>query len=87
MSDDDDGFYAQPDPETLVQFTIYELPEDFPKHYVVRRCEIRKGGEVVMTKLYRLGKTLDEARELVPSGLYCLTRHPQDPKAIVETWT
>jgi hypothetical protein len=87
LSDEDDGFYAQPDRDTLVQFTIYELPEDFPKHYVVRRYEIRTGGEVVMTKFYRLGKTLDEARELVPGGLYCLTRHPQDPKVIVETWT
>lgn len=84
---EDDGFYAQPDRDTLVQFTIYELPEDFPKHYVIRRWEIRKGGELMQTPFYRLGRTLDEAREHLPAGLYCLIRNPDDPRVIVETWT
>jgi hypothetical protein len=84
--DENDGFYAQPDRDTSVQFTIFELPPDFPKHYVVRRVEIRKGGELVITKLYRLARTLKEARAQVPAGLYPLGRHPSDARTIVETW-
>lgn len=87
MTTEEDGFYAQADRDTLVQYTVYELPEDFPKHYVVRRWEVRRGGELVKTPFYRLGRTLEEARELVPPGLFPLMRHPDDPKPIVETWT
>lgn len=84
--DDGDGFYGRDD-DTLVQYTICELPPDFPKHYVVRRVEVHKEGKLVITKFYRLGRTLQEARAHLPPGMYPLARDPTDPLTVMETWT
>lgn len=66
-------------------YTIYEHPRDFPEGYVVRAWDIRPHG--VMRPLEaRWTQSLDDARKLVPPGLYRMPRSPGDDRTIVETW-
>lgn len=69
----------------LTQYTIYERPRDYPEGFVVRAWHIMPGraepGEA------RTASTLEEARALVPPGLICFARTPDDDPTIVETWT
>jgi hypothetical protein len=72
-------------PGTLIQFTIYERPRDYPEGYVVRCWEIT-AGEMIPGEAWG-APTLEAARELVPEGLFCIPRDPDDDAVIVETWT
>lgn len=70
---------------TLRQYTIYDHPKDFPDGFVVREWEITAGattpGPAVTVE------TLEEARAVVPGGLFRIDRAPDDDPVIVETWT
>lgn len=68
-----------------MQFVIYEYPADYPEHFVVRRWEITPGSALPGDG--SLHDTLEEARTMVPPGLVCLPRAPDDDAAIVEVWT
>jgi hypothetical protein len=67
--------------EDLSLYTIYDEPFGF----VVRRWEITKQGAIPDTEA-RFAMTLEEARALIPPGMYCLERVPEDDPKIVETW-
>ena len=63
---------------------VYDHPADCPDHFVVRRWHITTSGLVPGP-----GWPVDalaDARELVPPGLVCIPRHPDDDPAIVEMW-
>jgi hypothetical protein len=70
--------------EDLVIWTIYDRPLDYPGGFVVVPWTIR-GGTQLRGDSLRAG-TLEEARALVPAGLYCLGRDPNDDMAIAESW-
>jgi hypothetical protein len=69
----------------MIQYTIYDHPGDYPKHFVVRRWVIVPGGYQVDDEV-RLFDTLEAAREAIDPDLICLTRAASDEPQIVETW-
>jgi hypothetical protein len=73
--------------DDLSLFTIYDHPTDVPEPFgfVVREWHIRKEGAVPDPEA-RFAMTLEEARTLIPPGLYRLERNPEDDPKIVETW-
>lgn len=71
----------------ITQYTIYERPADHPDCFVVRQWHIYRGDSEPMQGEARTADTLDDARELVPEGLVCIVRSPEDDETIVETWT
>lgn len=73
----------------LYQWVIYEKPKDYPSGFVVRRWLISTEGDcgIYPERLALYAASLLEARALVPAGLYCLARSPEDDACIVEVWT
>lgn len=71
---------------TLIMWTIYCRPRDFPNAYVVRRWSVRAGVAIPDPEPTAVTATLSLARSQIPDGLYCLRRDPADEAAIVETW-
>ena len=69
----------------LSTWTIFDNPEDFPGFFVARRFSV-KGGKVISTQDALYGQTLQEVRDKLPQGLYCMGRHPTDTPSTVETW-
>jgi hypothetical protein len=71
----------------MVLWTIYDHPSDYPNHFVVRRHGIDADFNVPLVDAKcKLADSLEEARELLPPGLHCLGREPEDDPVIVETW-
>lgn len=70
----------------LTMFCVYAYPAEYPLHWVVRRCFVLETGEVRWDVLPRLAPDLEQARELVPAGLFCQPRHPGDEPHIIEAW-
>lgn len=78
----------------LPMWTIYCRPTDYPNHYVVRRCVViqaehhARGASLTLRHDHecQLADSLEEARKLVPPGLFNLHRQPEDEPQIVETW-
>jgi hypothetical protein len=71
----------------LRMYVIYDRPRDYPGGFLVRLWCVRGDGLLAPGKLlgYDLS-TLDDARKLLPAGLYNLGReHTDDPK-IIEVW-
>lgn len=71
--------------ELLRQWTIYEHPDDWPEWYVVREFRITREG-VEPSPVATLAVDLETARKIVPQGLYCLGRAPDDDPCIAEVW-
>jgi hypothetical protein len=71
----------------LSMWTIYDHPTDVPEPFgfVVREWQIGPAGAEPMSEA-RFAMTLEAARELIPPGLYCLPRQPEDDPVIVEVW-
>ena len=67
-------------------FTIYFNPIDFPGKYVVRRFQIERAGPIADAEPLIVCDTLDEARNAIPDGLYCMPRQERDDPQIVENW-
>lgn len=68
----------------MMLWTIYDHPDDYPEHYVVRQYEVASG-EVVAHGA-TLFNTLKEARASVQRGRVSIARHLDDDPKIVETW-
>jgi hypothetical protein len=66
-------------------YVIHRSPRDYPGKHVVRINRVFPG-RVVVGPLVGVVDTLEEARGLVPAGLACLPRHPEDEPQIVESW-
>lgn len=66
-------------------YTIYDRPDDFPNE-VVGRISYIKPNSVIQGELFGRGKTVEEVRSQLPSGLICLGRQPHDRPQIVESW-
>jgi hypothetical protein len=71
--------------ETLSQYAIYDHPRDFPDHFVVREWRVHDG-QVYPAEDCWLTNTLEEARALIPSGMYNFGRFPTDDPVILEVW-
>lgn len=69
-------------------FTVYWRPLDYPEHCVVRRSWIRPGetDRVNDPVLWAQAATIEEAREAIPEGLFCIPRQEDDDPVIVECW-
>lgn len=65
---------------------IYDHPKDFPDSFVVRSQWPLPGGVIAFSKVARTAPTLEAARKLIPQGLYCIKRSPEDDPVIVESW-
>jgi hypothetical protein len=68
----------------LAVFTIYDHPLDHPDGFLVRRWVVTNGEP--LPREWRKAATLEEARTLLPPGLHCLGRNPDDDPKIVESW-
>lgn len=73
---------------TLITFTIYENPKDYPGKFVVRRFAVVHGKAEPQpeAKAWAVTDSLEMARKSLPRGLVHTSRHPQDDPVIVETW-
>ncbi len=71
--------------DALAFYVIFDRPLDFPGHVVVRRQFATRGG-VVNDVVPRLAASVEEARQLVPPGLYRQPHQDGDDAFIVETW-
>lgn len=70
----------------LRTWTIYDHPRDHPDHFVVRGWTATAHHDPIPDPHVRLARSLDEARDLLPHGLYRLERQTNDDPCIVETW-
>lgn len=68
----------------LPQFVIYNSPSDYPGKYVVRMWLI--GHKMGPTNMVVVVDDLKQARDLLPPGMFCMERAPEDDDKIVETW-
>lgn len=66
-------------------WTIYDHPKDFPDGYVVRLWHVGPDGLERSTEAYGRA-TLEEARAMVPEGLYRMPAETADDEAILESW-
>ncbi len=62
-------------------YTIYRSPKDHPGKWPVRRFELEKPKELLGAP-----DSLEEARRLVPQGLFNLGRMEEDDPCIYEVW-
>ena len=69
----------------MSQWVVYDHPLDYPDKFVARRWDIYVGVLSATDDLH-LAETLDEARLLIPPGLYRLARFEDDDPCIVEIW-
>lgn len=67
-------------------YTIYRRPLDHPSGYAVTRWQVLPGAEPEPIETWRATDSLDEARALIPPGLFRLARDPGDDPVIVESW-
>ena len=66
------------------QFVIYHSPRDCPGKFVVRMWLV--GHRMGPTNFVEQFDTLEQAREFIPLGLFCMVRADEDDPSIVETW-
>ncbi len=67
----------------MSQWVVYFNPLDCPGKYVLRRWDIMREGKHTVprwTDDVHVADTLDEVRQFVPPGLYCLPRFENDEK-------
>jgi hypothetical protein len=69
----------------LVVYSIFDRPDDFPKHVVMRRFYVGSGG-VTPDPIATLYADLLEARNDLPGGLVCFEPDWRDVPALVESW-
>lgn len=71
---------------TLVIFTVYDNPDDYPGEYVVRRSFVGPSMAVQDVEPLLVSDDLAEVRAAIPAGCIRLERDPFDPPAIMEVW-
>ena len=65
--------------------TIYDRPEDHPRHVVLTSWWIGSDGMRLLGSA--LCDTVDEARAIpIARGMYCLPRAEEDHPSVVESW-
>lgn len=66
-------------------YSIFDRPDDFPQHVVIRRFYVHPTGPVpdAIACLYT---DLLEARNDLPAGLVCFAPDWRDVPALVESW-
>ena len=70
--------------EALRLFVIFQRPE---ATFAVVPFYVYPGVDVpVMSRHVQLAESLEQARALVPPGLYCMQRSPDDDPGVIETW-
>jgi hypothetical protein len=71
----------------LTHWTIYAHPAEYPDGYVLRKWYIGTGLGVgpIPARAWCL-PDLEAAQDLLPPGLHCVPRSPNDDPSIVETW-
>ena len=69
----------------LEMWVIYDHPSDYPDGFTVRKHVVGMGIHAPTNEMF-VAPTLDEARALLPQGLFCLGRRPADDPVIIETW-
>lgn len=74
--------------DVLSVWTIYDHPSDVPEPFgfAVREFLVKTSGRAEADSRVQFAMTLDEARALIPAGLYRLPRADGDDPVIVETW-
>ena len=72
--------------ESLRLWVIYRNPKDLPQFPFVVRIHEVKGGAHGPTGVAWGAQTLDDARSVIPPGLFCMNRDPADDPVIVESW-
>ena len=80
---------VKPGPQPFISmWAVYDHPSDYPEHWVARRFDIFHGisEPVPNREHFFTADTLEEIRNLIPSGLVCLTRSEGDDPCITETW-
>lgn len=70
----------------LSVWTVYDHPRDCPNGFVARLHVAFSDGTTAPTKHACYAPTLEEVRALLPRGLACIARSPEDDPKIVETW-
>jgi hypothetical protein len=71
--------------DRLPMFVITDHPSDFPDCYVAR-LHLTLPNDVSLPVAV-MDPSLDRVRDTMEAlGLVCLSRHPEDHPAIVETW-
>ncbi|MBL8048094.1 MAG: hypothetical protein JNJ45_05380 [Chthonomonas sp.] len=68
----------------MIQYVVYNSPDDFPGRFVVRQWDVSANGLEPMESWDF--ETLDDARAHIPDGFVCINRHYSDELCIVETW-
>lgn len=71
---------------SLLVWVVYCNPSDYPNKYVVRVHQAMNDGTVEVSKNAWVRDSLAEVRSLVPWGLFCMPRDPNDDPSIVESW-
>jgi hypothetical protein len=67
----------------LLVWTICESPKDYPGRFTARPHSARSSKPLAFVLV---ADSLDAIRALLPPGLACLMRNPNDDPVIVETW-
>jgi hypothetical protein len=71
----------------LHAWAIYRHPDDYPNHYVVRRCTIEPGNpDPLPNPVACLCGSLEAARSQVPAGLLRFLPPAKIMPGLVETW-
>jgi hypothetical protein len=73
---------------SLVMWTVYDHPRDFPDAFVARRFDIAPGAAVCTDHVMTSGDIEDLRQRLVDeaSCTDCIARSPDDDQTIVEVW-
>lgn len=72
-------------PGTLITYTVFFNPSDFPGQYVVRAFEVVQCA-VHPSAMARSAQTLAEARTHIPRGLFRMDPQPGDHPSVIEVW-
>jgi hypothetical protein len=67
-------------------WVVYARPSDYPDKFVARVWEFGADLSPRPTEYFRLAKTLEDLRLLIPAHLVRLERDPKDEPQIVEVW-
>lgn len=69
----------------MSMWVIYARPRDYPTQYVFRLWEMRDM-KMIATDQMALADSLKDIREMLPPGLFRLSRFINDDPCMVEVW-
>jgi len=78
------------DGKHLTMFAIYDHPRDFPAGFIVRAwrvcCHDGQSTEPDGSSLALAALSLEQARAMLPPGLFRLDRTTDDDPTLIEVW-